>query len=40
MTANAMSESAEEYFQNGMDSFMTKPINLHTLKHRLKQYVE
>ncbi|KAI3728182.1 hypothetical protein L6452_16814 [Arctium lappa] len=40
MTANAMSESAEECFQNGMDSFITKPVNLQNLKQCLQQYVE
>ncbi|KAK9076131.1 hypothetical protein SSX86_004464 [Deinandra increscens subsp. villosa] len=32
MTANAMSESAEECFENGMDSFITKPVTLHEFK--------
>ncbi|KAJ9549482.1 hypothetical protein OSB04_022025 [Centaurea solstitialis] len=40
MTANAMSESAEECFRNGMDSFITKPVNLQNLKQCLQQYVE
>nr|XP_043607244.1 histidine kinase 5-like [Erigeron canadensis] len=40
MTANAMSESAEECFENGMDSFITKPVTLQNLKQCLKQYVE
>ncbi|KAI3698410.1 hypothetical protein L2E82_41938 [Cichorium intybus] len=40
MTANAMSESAEECFENGMDSFITKPVTLQKLKQCLEQYVE
>ncbi|XP_071703210.1 histidine kinase 5-like [Rutidosis leptorrhynchoides] len=40
MTANAMSESAEECFENGMDSFITKPVTLQNLKQCLEQYVE
>ncbi|KAJ0779804.1 putative histidine kinase response regulator and transcription factor RR-A-type family [Helianthus annuus] len=39
MTANAMSESAEECFENGMDSFVTKPVTLQGLKQCLEQYV-
>ncbi|XP_023768624.1 histidine kinase 5 [Lactuca sativa] len=40
MTANAMSESGEECFENGMDSFITKPVTLQNLKQCLEQYVE
>ncbi|KAI3804577.1 hypothetical protein L1987_26228 [Smallanthus sonchifolius] len=39
MTANAMSESAEECFGNGMDSFITKPVTLQNLKQCLEQYL-
>ncbi|KAD4178569.1 hypothetical protein E3N88_27160 [Mikania micrantha] len=39
MTANAMSESAEECFVNGMDSFITKPVTLQNLKQCLQQYL-
>nr|XP_043627507.1 histidine kinase 5 [Erigeron canadensis] len=39
MTANAMSESAEECFANGMDSFVTKPVTLQNLKQCLEQYL-
>ncbi|KAI7752512.1 hypothetical protein M8C21_015863 [Ambrosia artemisiifolia] len=39
MTANAMSESAEECFTNGMDSFITKPVTLQKLKQCLEQYL-
>ncbi|KAK9077810.1 hypothetical protein SSX86_006148 [Deinandra increscens subsp. villosa] len=39
MTANAMSESAEECFANGMDSFITKPVTLQNLKQCLQQYL-
>ncbi|XP_076891464.1 histidine kinase 5-like [Bidens hawaiensis] len=39
MTANAMSESAEECFANGMDSFVTKPVTLQGLKQCLEQYL-
>ncbi|KAI3505515.1 hypothetical protein L1887_27646 [Cichorium endivia] len=39
MTANAMSESAEECFANGMDSFITKPVTLQNLKQCLEQYM-
>ncbi|KAL4565033.1 hypothetical protein LXL04_029115 [Taraxacum kok-saghyz] len=39
MTANAMSESAEECFANGMDSFITKPVTLQNLKQCLEQYL-
>ncbi|KAI3692253.1 hypothetical protein L6452_32067 [Arctium lappa] len=38
MTANAMSESAEECFANGMDSFITKPVTLQNLKQCLERY--
>ncbi|XP_024996878.1 histidine kinase 5 [Cynara cardunculus var. scolymus] len=39
MTANAMSESAEECFANGMDSFITKPVTLQNLKQCLERYL-
>ncbi|KAJ0616751.1 putative histidine kinase response regulator and transcription factor RR-A-type family [Helianthus annuus] len=39
MAANAMSESADECFENGMDSFVTKPVTLQGLKQCLEQYV-
>ncbi|KAL6216369.1 hypothetical protein ACLB2K_009592 [Fragaria x ananassa] len=39
MTANAFSESAEECFANGMDSFVPKPVTRQKLKERLKQYL-
>ncbi|KAJ0944844.1 putative histidine kinase response regulator and transcription factor RR-A-type family [Helianthus annuus] len=39
MTANAMSESADECFANGMDSFITKPVTLQKLKQCLEQYL-
>ncbi|XP_076938520.1 histidine kinase 5-like isoform X2 [Bidens hawaiensis] len=39
MTANAMSESAEECFANCMDSFVTKPVTLQGLKQCLEQYL-
>ncbi|KAK7283153.1 hypothetical protein RIF29_12474 [Crotalaria pallida] len=39
MTANALSESAEECFANGMDSFVSKPVTLQKLKECLEQYL-
>ncbi|OWM86856.1 hypothetical protein CDL15_Pgr015892 [Punica granatum] len=39
MTANALSESADECFANGMDSFVSKPVTLQKLKHCLEQYL-
>ncbi|XP_004292894.1 PREDICTED: histidine kinase 5-like [Fragaria vesca subsp. vesca] len=39
MTANAFSESAEECFANGMDSFVPKPVTCQKLKERLEQYL-
>uniref|UniRef100_A0A7N0TCI7 histidine kinase n=1 Tax=Kalanchoe fedtschenkoi TaxID=63787 RepID=A0A7N0TCI7_KALFE len=39
MTANAMSESAEECYANGMDSFVSKPVTLRKLKECLEQYL-
>ncbi|KAM0035647.1 putative histidine kinase response regulator and transcription factor RR-A-type family [Helianthus debilis subsp. tardiflorus] len=38
MAANTMSESADECFQNAMDSFVTKPVTLQGLKQCLEQY--
>ncbi|CAK8568519.1 unnamed protein product [Lathyrus sativus] len=38
MTANALSESAEECFANGMDSFVSKPVSLQKLKECIEQY--
>lgn len=39
MTANTMSESAEECFANGMDSFVSKPVTFLKLKECLEQYL-
>uniref|UniRef100_A0A803LXU8 histidine kinase n=2 Tax=Chenopodium quinoa TaxID=63459 RepID=A0A803LXU8_CHEQI len=39
MTANALSESADECFENGMDSFVSKPVTLLKLKECLQQYL-
>ncbi|KAM6559404.1 hypothetical protein CsatA_028643 [Cannabis sativa] len=39
MTANALSESAEECYENGMDSFVSKPVTFQKLKHCLEQYL-
>ncbi|KAJ7958441.1 histidine kinase 5-like [Quillaja saponaria] len=39
MTANALSESAEECFANGMDSFVSKPVNFQKLRQCLEQYL-
>ncbi|KAE8656648.1 Histidine kinase 5 [Hibiscus syriacus] len=38
MTANALSESADECFANGMDSFVSKPVTFQKLKECLEQY--
>ncbi|KAL9233953.1 hypothetical protein vseg_008884 [Gypsophila vaccaria] len=39
MTANALSESAEECYANGMDSFVSKPVTFLKLKECLQQYL-
>ncbi|XP_038899360.1 histidine kinase 5 [Benincasa hispida] len=39
MTANSMSESAEECYENGMDSFVSKPITFQKLKECLERYL-
>ncbi|XP_047170023.1 histidine kinase 5-like isoform X1 [Vigna umbellata] len=39
MTANALSESAEECYANGMDSFVSKPVTLQKLKECIEQYL-
>ncbi|KAJ8555340.1 hypothetical protein K7X08_012836 [Anisodus acutangulus] len=39
MTANALSESAEECYANGMDSFVSKPVTLQKLKESLQEYL-
>ncbi|CAI9094777.1 OLC1v1030571C1 [Oldenlandia corymbosa var. corymbosa] len=39
MTANALSESAEECYANGMDSFVSKPVTFQTLKQCLQDYL-
>ncbi|KAH7846687.1 hypothetical protein Vadar_016986 [Vaccinium darrowii] len=39
MTANTLSESADECFANGMDSFISKPVTFQKLKECLEQYV-
>ncbi|KAI4337218.1 hypothetical protein L6164_015663 [Bauhinia variegata] len=39
MTANALTESAEECYANGMDSFMSKPVTFQKLKECLEQYL-
>ncbi|KAL2490123.1 Histidine kinase 5 [Forsythia ovata] len=39
MTANALSESADECFANGMDSFVSKPVTFQNLKQCLHQYL-
>ncbi|CAA0838305.1 Histidine kinase 5 [Striga hermonthica] len=36
---NAMSESADECYANGMDSFVSKPITFQSLKQCLQQYL-
>ncbi|KAJ6329875.1 hypothetical protein OIU76_008658 [Salix suchowensis] len=39
MTANALSESAEECYVNGMDSFVSKPATFQKIKECLEQYL-
>ncbi|XP_021276953.1 histidine kinase 5 [Herrania umbratica] len=39
MTANALSESADECYANGMDSFVSKPVTFQKLKECLEQYL-
>ncbi|KAE8664303.1 Histidine kinase 5 [Hibiscus syriacus] len=39
MTANALSESADECYANGMDSFVSKPVTFQNLKECLEQYL-
>ncbi|KAJ6697693.1 HISTIDINE KINASE CYTOKININ RECEPTOR [Salix purpurea] len=39
MTANALSESAEECYANGMDSFVSKPATFQKIKECLEQYL-
>ncbi|CAK7354116.1 unnamed protein product [Dovyalis caffra] len=39
MTANALSESAEECYANGMDSFVSKPVTCQKIKVCLEQYL-
>uniref|UniRef100_A0A6N2KEI0 histidine kinase n=1 Tax=Salix viminalis TaxID=40686 RepID=A0A6N2KEI0_SALVM len=39
MTTNALSESAEECYANGMDSFVSKPVTFQKLKECLEQYL-
>nr|XP_027084354.1 histidine kinase 5-like [Coffea arabica] len=39
MTANALSESADECFANGMDSFVSKPVTFQTLRQCLQEYL-
>ncbi|XP_050216008.1 histidine kinase 5 [Mercurialis annua] len=39
MTANALSESSEECYANGMDSFISKPVTFQKLKDCLEQYI-
>ncbi|KAF3446139.1 hypothetical protein FNV43_RR11318 [Rhamnella rubrinervis] len=39
MTANALSESADECYANGMDSFVSKPVTFQNLKQCLEQYL-
>ncbi|KAL7170899.1 hypothetical protein ACSBR2_035705 [Camellia fascicularis] len=39
MTANALAESAEECYANGMDSFVSKPVTFQKLKECLVQYL-
>ncbi|KAK6129740.1 hypothetical protein DH2020_036502 [Rehmannia glutinosa] len=39
MTANALSESADECYANGMDSFVSKPITFQNMKQCLQQYL-
>ncbi|XP_012847019.1 PREDICTED: histidine kinase 5 [Erythranthe guttata] len=39
MTANALSESADECYANGMDSFVSKPVTFQNLRQCLQQYL-
>lgn len=39
MTANALSESADDCYANGMDSFVSKPVTFQTLKDCLQEYL-
>ncbi|KAL0330145.1 UNVERIFIED_CONTAM: Histidine kinase [Sesamum radiatum] len=39
MTANALSESADDCFANGMDSFVSKPVTFQNLRQCLQQYL-
>ncbi|KAI3468399.1 hypothetical protein Pfo_025062 [Paulownia fortunei] len=39
MTANALSESADDCFANGMDSFVSKPVTFQNMKQCLQQYL-
>ncbi|CAN1184978.1 Probable histidine kinase 1 [Linum perenne] len=39
MTANALSESAEECYANGMDSFVSKPVTLQKLRDCMDEYL-
>ncbi|KAF5726293.1 Histidine kinase cytokinin receptor isoform 2 [Tripterygium wilfordii] len=39
MTANALSESSEECYKNGMDSFISKPVTFQKLKDCLEKYL-
>ncbi|KAJ7966327.1 histidine kinase 5-like [Quillaja saponaria] len=39
LTANALSESAEECYANGMDSFVSKPVTFQKLKQCLEEYL-
>lgn len=38
MTANTLSESADECYANGMDSFISKPVTFQKLKECFEQY--
>ncbi|KAK4389021.1 Histidine kinase [Sesamum angolense] len=39
MTANALSESADDCFANGMDSFVSKPVTFQSLRQCLQLYL-
>ncbi|XP_022754433.1 histidine kinase 5-like [Durio zibethinus] len=39
MTAHALSQSADECFANGMDSFVSKPVTFQKLKECFEQYL-
>jgi CheY-like chemotaxis protein len=39
MTANSFSESADECLAAGMDSYISKPMNLQKTKECLQQYL-